>query len=155
MGSTQKCRNLLTKRDKEKQNVFFLCIKTKGSRVPPWRPLRTTSGTCTTVWEPLVYRKWWPTNNRLFMPIAQSCRYFFYANNSAILGSFMISFFSWETLHSAVLSWTNKLRLCFCWSQGFGQDGCYFGCDETVYLQLCPYTTFFATPQLRVSWLTR
>jgi len=29
------------------------CRRTEGSRVPLWRPSRTTSGTRTTVWEPL------------------------------------------------------------------------------------------------------
>ena len=50
----QKCRNLLTEPGKWKRNVLFLCRRTEGSRVPLWRPWRTTSsGTRTTVWEPL------------------------------------------------------------------------------------------------------
>ena len=54
-GTTQKCRNLSTEHDQWKQNVFFLCRRTEGSSVPPWRPTRTTGGTRTKVWEPLRY----------------------------------------------------------------------------------------------------
>jgi len=44
---------------------------------------------------------------------------------------------------------TGKVYACL--SQCFGQGGCYFGCDKTVYLQLYPYTKFFDTRQLRIS----
>jgi len=39
-------------------NTSFLWRKTEGrpTRVPPWRPSHTTSGTRTTVWGPLFYR---------------------------------------------------------------------------------------------------
>ena len=39
------------------KNFIFLWRKTKrrSIRVPPWRPSLTTTGTRTTVWEPLIY----------------------------------------------------------------------------------------------------
>jgi len=97
-----------------------------------------------------------PTS-RLFISYRAILESFFYAY-SVIVESFVIVFvfvfFSWETLHSAVLSLTNMLRLCqmmpICWSRWL-----LFSVWKTVYLQLHLYTAFFVTPQLRISWLAR
>jgi len=37
------------------------CEKQEVTRVPPERPSRTTSGTRTTGWEPLLYSIWFST----------------------------------------------------------------------------------------------
>jgi len=73
------------------------------------------------------FKKRWLTN-RLFIPTAL---YVIVSGYCAIVDSFVIvSFFSWETLHSAILSLTNKLNLCLFkpmfWSR----------CDKTVHLGL-------------------
>ena len=63
---------------------------------------------------------------------------------------FVIVFiFSRETLHSAALSLTNKPSL-YLFQPMFRSR-----CDKAVHLQLYQRTTFFDTPQLRLSWLTR
>ena len=54
------------------------------------------------------------------------------------MNSFMVVyryFFLAKYYKSAVLSLTNKLSLCL-FKPIFGQGGCYFACDKTVYLQL-------------------
>jgi len=52
-GKYTKMQEFINRSHQWKRNVFFLCKRTDGSRVPPWRPSRTTSGTRTTGWEPL------------------------------------------------------------------------------------------------------
>jgi len=69
---------------------------------------------------------------------------FFYAY-SAIVDSFVvISFFLEKDYIPQYYRWLRSY-VCACLNQFFGQRGCQFGCDITVYLQLHPCTTFLIT----------
>ena len=61
--------------------------------------------------------------------------------DSSFLDRFVIVSFFLRNISFRCLTVTNKLSL-FLFTPMFLSRYCYFGCDETVYLQLYPYPTF-------------